>query len=235
MGHDPTHPLTDSSARLLAAWATAMGAPPSPRSTGEWIHLVRASSDAVVSVRVGGVGLTVAPEHLADQVSRLDPVTLLDADLLAVALPGGASPFGTAELLTLGAAGHALNPRTDARAARPADVSSLRDHLAAEEWAESGLCDAERVWASGPSGEALAAAGFSRWSSDVAHFCVASASASRRRGHATAAASRAVSAALEEGLVPQWRSRRGNDASFRLALSLGFSPAGIQATALVSS
>jgi L-amino acid N-acyltransferase YncA len=71
-------------------------------------------------------------------------------------------------------------------------------------------------------------AGYRNWPCAIAHLSVLTASASRGRGLARAAASAAVAHAIEEGKLPQWRARA--QASRRVARALGFRELGSQAS-----
>jgi RimJ/RimL family protein N-acetyltransferase len=57
--------------------------------------------------------------------------------------------------------------------------------------------------------------------------------AHRGHGYASALARRVVDAALDDGLVAQWRCRLGNKASERLAERIGFARVGQQTAVLV--
>jgi RimJ/RimL family protein N-acetyltransferase len=74
--------------------------------------------------------------------------------------------------------------------------------------------------------QVVAAAGYRDWPCGTAHLCVLTASAARGRGLARAAASAAVSHAVQEGRLPQWRARL--QASRRVARALGFRELGFQ-------
>lgn len=105
----------------------------------------------------------------------------------------------------------------------------LRSRVSADEWDESGLTAKPRRWAAiTPAGRVAALAGYERWGDDIAQIGVAADPAHRGRGYAAVAARRALRAALEDGLVAQWRCRVGNVASERLADRLGFTQLGWQ-------
>ena len=74
--------------------------------------------------------------------------------------------------------------------------------------------------------EVVAAAGWQRWPTGVAHVSVLTAPDHRGRGLAHAVAGRAVADALGAGLLPQWRARPL--ASRRVARALGFRELGSQ-------
>ena len=67
------------------------------------------------------------------------------------------------------------------------------------------------------------------WYDTIAHLSVFTDASPRGHGLAGRVAAVAVAASLERDLIPQWRSRLGNDASARAADRLGFTPLGRQA------
>jgi len=71
------------------------------------------------------------------------------------------------------------------------------------------------------------------WDDTLGHVGVFSAAHARRRGLASRVGSAVVTHALTLGLVPQWRSRLGNEASARVADQLGFVDLGRQMTVRV--
>ena len=81
------------------------------------------------------------------------------------------------------------------------------------------------------SGHPAAVAGFERWGADIVQMGVAADPDWRSRGYASAAAGKAMSAALDEwlGRAMAWSCRVGNKASERLAARLGFTELGRQA------
>lgn len=74
----------------------------------------------------------------------------------------------------------------------------------------------------------VAVAGVQIWTHAIGQLRVFTAPASRGHGRAPKVASAAIDVAIRQGLVPQWRSRRGNEASTRVAEKLGFVPVGTQ-------
>ena len=77
-------------------------------------------------------------------------------------------------------------------------------------------------------GAPAAAAAWTVWPQGVAHICVLTARAHRGTGTAFAAAHRALTEAVDVGLLPQWRVRKGNLASIALAERLGMHHVGDQ-------
>ncbi len=99
-----------------------------------------------------------------------------------------------------------------------------------DEWSEASV-DAPSTERYGhfENGELLAVAAIHEWRDTLAHLSVFTDATARDRGLAGQVAAVAVASSLARGLIPQWRSRLGNDASARVADRLGFVPLGRQA------
>jgi RimJ/RimL family protein N-acetyltransferase len=110
------------------------------------------------------------------------------------------------------------------------DDPDLRQFLRAVDAAgreESGIVEITTpAFAVREQGRVLAAAGYRDWPCDTAHLSVLTTPAARGRGLGSAAASAAVAHAIEEGRLPQWRTR--SQASRRIARALGFRELGSQ-------
>lgn len=78
-----------------------------------------------------------------------------------------------------------------------------------------------------------AAAGYGESQGILAPVGVLTTPAMRRSGHGTLAASIATNDALDAGLIPQWRARRGHRASRTVAKRLGYCEVGSQTTVLL--
>jgi RimJ/RimL family protein N-acetyltransferase len=98
------------------------------------------------------------------------------------------------------------------------------------EWLESSADEPadERVGVLGDDGRLLAVATLSIWDDTVGHVGVFTEAGARGRGLAGRASAAVVGRACDRALVPQWRSRVGNDASAAVAGRLGFVPLGMQ-------
>ncbi len=234
--------------RVRAEWARRLAAPPGVFA-GAGSHVVaREDSTAVVAVELFGTCVVTCPPAAAARLEGLHPAALTDVDALVRRLhPLRLRPIGTAALsyrdtgLAARATGTAApSPAGDLAAAGDLEVAGdvavdqLRRSLPADEWDESGLAAMPLRWAAfTSSGEVAALAGYERWGEDVAQVGVAAAPAHRGLGHASAVARRVVTAALDEGLVVQWRCRLGNEASERLCAAMGFVRVGRQTAVLV--
>lgn len=82
--------------------------------------------------------------------------------------------------------------------------------------------------ATDPYGTPVAAAGYRTWPTGIAHMSVLTAPHARGTGHGTRASQAALSLALENGLLPQWRAAEQNAASIALAHRLGLTELGRQ-------
>lgn len=217
---------------MQSGWADELQVP-IEALTVRGTHLFhRDGSTTVVVVKLNESVVIVAPAVAAAELGRVQDVEtsrLLDMSWLEQQLrPLQARPIGTADLSYC----EVLPVKREAVPIVPATTSLvdlLQRGLSAEEWLESGLADMPSRWAAlTASGEVAAIAGYESWSRSIAQLGVASVSSVRGRGFAAAAAAEAMTAALGDGLVPQWRCRVGNRGSERLATSLGFTPVGRQ-------
>lgn len=227
---DPDLPQRDG-ARLRAAWAEALGAAPSALEGTGVTRVERAELDAVIVLELGSAIVVAAPPSAKSALAGLDIAALRDADAIAAALPGSTA-IGTAQLLFTGT--RPAHPQHEVVEASSLDVASVGAALPEDEWAEAGVQEMEHRWAVHQKQEAAAIAGYQRWHGTVAHLGVAVTPSRRRRGYAFSAAAHAVSAAVDAGLLAQWRCRIGNEASLRLADRLGFTRMGTQSAVALS-
>lgn len=223
-----SEPLTDiTRERIVTAWANALGVAPADIRQDEWVFVERADLSAVVVLRVDGFGVVAAPAMILDRLRHVSRELLLDAEALAGML-ASADPIGSADLLF--AERSPRSGRPSVIDARPQDLVSIRADVGAAEWEESGIEEMEHQWAAlDPAGDPAAIAGFSRWRSELAQMGVLAHPQHRGAGLGYAAAATATQAAVEGGLIAQWRSRQGNQASLGLAQRLGYTQLGVQA------
>jgi len=111
-------------------------------------------------------------------------------------------------------------------------LGGLRD-VAPAEWEEAGIRPDSRVFGVRMEGQIVAVAGYERWSGEIAQFQVFCHPGYRRRGLAAESLKTAISHALADNLLPQYRARDGNAASLALAKRVGFVAYGWMATILI--
>ncbi|MCR6713451.1 MAG: GNAT family N-acetyltransferase [Demequina sp.] len=216
--------------RVVAAWAEQVGVPPATMRTAG-IHAVqREDLPALVAVRIRAATVVVAPFPALSAIAGLPADELLSTTRLMERLVRcDPEPIGTASI-AFRDGGFGGAPRDGIQAADGAAVEELRDAVSDAEWHEGGLEDMPDRWAAiTDSGQVAAIAGYERWGEGVAQVGVVSHPALRGRGFARLVSAVAVSEAHDAGLVPQWRSRLGNEPSQRLGASLGFAVLGQQA------
>jgi GNAT superfamily N-acetyltransferase len=117
--------------------------------------------------------------------------------------------------------------------ASPGDVDDLLAAVPPDEAQESGLLEVTSTVfvTKGDDGSVIAACGYRHWPQNIAHLCVLAHPTHRGEGAGRAVAARAISHALEEKLLPQWRARP--EASRALARALGLTELGDQLSLLI--
>ncbi|WP_114905746.1 GNAT family N-acetyltransferase [Ornithinimicrobium murale] len=217
------------------------------------------AAETVSFVRILGQGVLSGPSWALERASHLrdDELALLPV-LMRLASDHGARPLGAAELsYTDLRVEHADLPTTqdeDAvatleEACSPADVDEVGLGGMPHRWVildrsrsagtGSGAGSEPEVSANedGDTAEAppvpLAGSGYVVWADKLAHMGVLTSPQARGRGYGVLAAAVGTNAALDAGLIPQWRARWGNEASTRLAQVLGYEPVGSQTTVYI--
>ena len=218
---------------VRAAWARLIGLealtaltvfvdPRSPMCRSGWIGILALD---------GTVTVAVPTEELREPVrlglSGVAPSDATRPDVVRPLLPPMRSVLGPATL-SYPPTQLSLHPSAASRIA----AVELRDFLTTippEDVEESGLVagDMEAVHGSRTSeGELASVCGYRRWPNGVAHLGILTSPDHRREGHAREAASATLAAAVEDGLLPQWRARV--PASQALAADLGLVAMGAQ-------
>ena len=107
------------------------------------------------------------------------------------------------------------------------DLSALLSSVPPEEAEESGLAEiTSPAFVLRHNHQVTAAAGYRHWPEKTAHLSVLTAPTHRNQGLARRAAHAATTHCTTHGLLAQWRASHTH--SQRIALSLGFTPLGIQ-------
>ncbi|HVJ85476.1 MAG TPA: GNAT family N-acetyltransferase [Caulifigura sp.] len=102
-------------------------------------------------------------------------------------------------------------------------VRSLQEVSDSTEWEHGGI-DSGAAASFGVivGRELVSIAGYELWGNTIAHISVITHPAHRGRGYARSAVAQAATAALEAGLIPQYRTLVSNGPSMSVAQSLGF-------------
>lgn len=204
-------------------WAQRLGVPIEAFDNDEPEFVDRSDLRAAVVVRLGGTSVVAAPEPALSALRRLTPVQLLEVDSLLGALePAGPSLLGAASLSF--ADRRTLSPVTGgvARPAAPSDVAVVMARCSEQERDESGLAEMSARWVALGDDGPDAASGYEVWGEELAQVGVLVAPGGRGEGRGALVTSAALSHAMGQGLVPQWRCRVDNVASERLGERLGF-------------
>ena len=188
-------------------------------------------TDRVSIVMIGHERFTCGPERLRGRIDDEAPADL--SSMIEILGDDVEHVVGAARLAY-----------TDAAAFRPvatgevvgvgdddAGLAALRAASDPDEWSDASPDEpCENRGGIVDNGSLVAVATLRVWNDTLGHVGVFSAARARRRGLASKVGSAVVTHALTLGLVPQWRSRLGNDASARVADQLGFVDLGRQMT-----
>lgn len=230
---------------IRSAWARLLGLP--DLGSGPRTLRLAPEADTVSFVRIFGQGVLSGPQWALDRAADVpDEELALLPVLMSLTNDHGARPLGAAELsYTDEPVEHADLPITR----EPAAVDALERACSEADQAEVGLSGMPHRWvlldrpdsAVAESGEApaeapepLAGSGYVVWANQLAHMGVLTSPAARGRGYGVLAAAVGTNAALEAGLIPQWRSRWDNEASKRVAQVLGYELVGTQTTVFIN-
>lgn len=230
--------------RVERFWTRRLGLSPAEWSP-ERPALVRCQRAATLSaLTLTGRTALVGPPEVLDRLAARGytsarwPASLHDARRLAA----------LAEVAAEQAVGSAMLSYADEATLRPPpmplhlerleaapDLGGLLAACEPRERSESGLAEVGGPWfvLRDPEREIVGAAGTQPWDDDLAHFGVLLHPRWRGQGVATSLAAAAAGAALDRGLLPQWRASTGNAASQAVARRLGFVTLGWQTTVRV--
>jgi GNAT superfamily N-acetyltransferase len=193
------------------------------------------TTDTVSIVEIGHERFVIAPERWR---GRLEDERPADLSALVAALGDDvARAVGEARLAYADATTFRPVPAAgviglEAGDARLAALEASSDRA---EWLESSADEPSECRFGVVDGDwLLAVAALQLWDDALGHVSVFTAAAARRRGLAARVGGAVVEAALALGVVPQWRSRIGNDASAGVADKLGFVALGKQMTVRVN-
>jgi GNAT superfamily N-acetyltransferase len=176
--------------------------------------------------------VSVPPDLLGgyrELAAALRPEALWDSRALASRLAGPrpiGRVVGPAFVGYLASRPEAPPASPDVRLLTPADadaVDHLRTACGVTEWEHSGSISAgEPAAGRFVDDELVALAGYKVWSDTIAHIGVITHPAHRGHGHGRAVVMRITQHALDQHLVPQYRTLEANIASISLGTAVGF-------------
>ena len=226
---------TNTESIIRLAWARTLGLADDALLEPAGRRLTRVDESMVMFVALWDHRILVAPSWLLERATELSNAELADGSVLLTLTAGR-----NGRLL-----GEAVLSFTDAYVQHPGLESVVVTNEASEVAAVERSCppdDAAEVSLPLMSqhfvtldeqDHATAAAGYAESQGILAGVGILVPPDLRRRGHGTRAAAIATNDALDAGLVPQWRARRGHRASLGLARRLGYREIGAQTTVLL--
>lgn len=225
-------PLLDATIdQVKAGWTERLHLPIST-FFGPGIKLVsREVSNGLVVLQIQDSVVAVFPPALLPFLSSCSETELLDlATLLKILKDFQPTPIGIATIGYSDSATISNSPISDhAHVVYTDEVTELLSSCTLEEYEESGLLTMPHLFgARSEDGRVRTIAGYEAWNSKIAQMGILTMPSHRRKGFAFRAALTAAQAALETGLIPQWRCRIGNESSLRLSHQLGFHGLGCQ-------
>lgn len=218
---------------IRRAWTELLGTE-ALTAGGSRIHHVDDSAATVSFVRILGQGVLTGPRWAVERATNLRDEELARLPvLLRLAADHGARPLGAAELSYIDTrVDHAELPTTQEDAA----VEALEAVCSDEDTDEVGLSGMPHHWVILDRADPqvpLAGSGYVVWADSLAHMGVLTSPGARGRGYGVLAAAVGTDAALDAGLIPQWRARWDNEASKRVAQVLGYELVGSQTTVFI--
>lgn len=227
---------------IMLAWSRILGLDDGELESASRQERIEAANDDAKAVSLvqlfGRTVLYGPPDVLADARQYHDEVLALESRLLALtrASHPGARMLGEAHLLYCEEPPEVEGSDSVAVSFDPKHARELASRSPADEVARSGLQEAE--WTAAlvreATGEVMAAASREVWQEVLGHIGILTHPERRGLGLGRFAAAVAVEEAFTEGLIPQWRAAAEEPASLRMAISLGFTPAGQQTTVALS-
>ena len=227
----------NSEAIIRLAWTQAFGLDPSRldvEEAGRVLH-TRPEGEVLSVVRLGAQTLVVGPAWAVQAADSLpdDDICRVSA-LLQVTADHGGRALGEAALAYTD--DYISEPDLESAVVTDDEqaVLDLERACPPDDVTEVGLTElTARFVLLGPGDAPLAGAGFDLWSGIIAQMGVLTARDSRRSGHGHRIAALATNAALDEGLIPQWRIPVDHDSAGAMAAGLGYQTLGHEAVVLL--
>lgn len=200
------------------------------------LSVVRPETGSVSFVQLLGQGIVIGPDWAVERVSTVEDAVLASVSgLLRLAADHHPQALGESVLAYFDDYCEWPGLTDAAVTDDPQAVVDLEKSCPPDDVAEVGLAELDSQFALiNELDEPVAGAGFDIWGGILAHLGVLTAPSLRGLGHGTLIAALASNAAMDEGLIPQWRSRVDNHPSRRLAKRLGFTEVGTQTTVLLN-
>ncbi|MFD4467591.1 GNAT family N-acetyltransferase [Rhodococcus sp. NPDC058505] len=211
---------------VALAWSRELGLPDDAlRVAGS--RTIRPATDTVRFLRFAGASALVGPPWFLDRAAALDDDALASRSTLGD--------------LTRDHGGRCTGPRLLAYASEVGDInvaSPLISHVLPHVLALQALCPpddvaeadltARRNWFTLLDEDArpLSCAGYSEWQGIIARLGVLTVPEARRRGNGTTVGRLCTNDAMDEGMIPEWRSHPEDLASRGLAARLGYEELG---------
>lgn len=226
---------TNTESIIRLAWARTLGLADSALLEPSGQRLTREDSSMVMFVSLWQHRILIAPGWLLEVAPRLSNAELASgSQLLTLCADRAGRLLGEVVLgFTDAYAGQARDDTVVVSKEMQA-VIDLERSCPPDDVAEVGLSLMSQHFITlTDQGQATAAAGYGESQGILANVGVLVPPASRRAGHGTRAAAIATNDALDAGLVPQWRARRGHRGSLAVARRLGYREIGSQTTVLL--
>ena len=226
---------TNTESIIRLAWARTLGLPDDALLEPSEDRLTRVDESMIMFVALFEHRVLIAPSWLLDVARHVTNADLASGSgLLALSHGRGGRLLGE---VTLGFTDtYVEHPRLKSVlvASEAQAVTDLEQACPPDDVAEVGLSLMSAHFVTlDDQGASVAAAGYAESQGILGNVGILVPPALRRAGHGTLAAGIATNDALDAGLVPQWRARRGHRASLGLARRLGYREIGAQTTVLL--
>ncbi len=203
-------------------------------------HLV--STDNVIALQLAGTTVIAGPSWAIDAFRSVAGRPGEDRTWMSSILVdrSGRYEIGTHTLAYGSDIGHSIDVHDPLISHDAVHVRNLAENCDDADVAEAFGESVSRDWFTllgddrpADSAHSLASAGYSEEQLILADMRVLTDPNHRRRGHAQVVGRLATNDAIDEGLIPQWRSRPENSIARRLAARLGYTEIGVCHTAVV--
>jgi hypothetical protein len=226
---------TNTESIIRLAWARTLGLADDALLEPVGPRLTRVDESMLMFVALWEHRILVAPSWLLEQAAGLSNADLADGSALLTLAAGR-----NGRLL-----GEAVLGFTDAYVQQPGlesvvvtkdahEVAVVERSCPPDDAAEVSVSLMSQLFVTLDDHEQpTAVSGYAESQGILASVGILVPPALRRRGYGSKAAAIATNDALDAGLVPQWRARRGHRASVALARRLGYRQIGTQTTVLL--